>query len=585
MVDFPTGIPDFASMVPGNPLATGHGAVTQAAGMNRALLNARALATKLGPGTGAPALGQLLAGAATAGQTVWAGRTAGATLLVAASNASAAARATASYVCDGTADQVEINAALAALPAGGGSVRLSEGTFTLAAPIGTAKANSQLVGSGVDATTLRVVNAGGASVNGTMVQLAHASCSLSFLTVDGNKANNAAQTAMTLVAAFAADILVDTVRITNSPAYGSSTTGANARYMNCIADGCVLQGFILRSSGEAERVLALHCIARACADGFYVDSGPVTLVGCVAISNTRYGFACGASVRMIGCEAVSNVDSGFLAGGQWVSVIGCRALLNGTSGIQVTGTDVLVGGCHVIQNAQHGIYVTAARVQVVGCRVIDNSTFSNFGFIGIVLNGTTDAFVDGNLVRQGSASANKQAQGISVVNSTNVLLGHNDVHNGGASAGLADSGTNTRRTVKQQLNYVAATNLLDGAAIAAGTWTNVGTAQTFRVDSPTSLVTIALHGHLMLVAGSASEFSSRLVLDGAAVYKLGGMYFSTAQVWCNPFGGGNTVTIADLSVGDHTVIAQIATNIAGNAYLRPTGVNEPYGIQVVEHFR
>jgi hypothetical protein len=63
------------------------------------------------------------------------------------------------------------------------------------------------------------------------------------------------------------------------------------------------------------------------------------------------------------------------------------------------------------------------------------------------------------------------------------------------------------------------------------------------------------------------------------------MYFSTAQVWCNPFGGGNTVTIADLSVDDHTVIAQIATNVAGTAYLRPTGANEPYGIQVVEHFR
>jgi len=56
-------------------------------------------------------------------------------LVVAASDSSTKSKNGADYVCDGVADEVEINAALNALPAGGGKVILREGTFTIAAPI------------------------------------------------------------------------------------------------------------------------------------------------------------------------------------------------------------------------------------------------------------------------------------------------------------------------------------------------------------------------------------------------------------------------------------------------------------------
>lgn len=59
-----------------------------------------------------------------------------ASLLVAASNAPAAVKLVADYICDGTADQVEINAAIAALQTGkGGIVHLSAGQFLVNAPI------------------------------------------------------------------------------------------------------------------------------------------------------------------------------------------------------------------------------------------------------------------------------------------------------------------------------------------------------------------------------------------------------------------------------------------------------------------
>ena len=53
-----------------------------------------------------------------------------ATMVVAASDASAASRALADYFCDGVADDVQIQAAIDALPAVGGKVKLTEGNFS-----------------------------------------------------------------------------------------------------------------------------------------------------------------------------------------------------------------------------------------------------------------------------------------------------------------------------------------------------------------------------------------------------------------------------------------------------------------------
>ena len=74
-------------------------------------------------------------------------------LVVAASDASAKSKAGADYVCDGTADDVEIQAALDALPSVGGTVVLSEGTFTLAATV-TFNSFRTLIGAGLRATKI-----------------------------------------------------------------------------------------------------------------------------------------------------------------------------------------------------------------------------------------------------------------------------------------------------------------------------------------------------------------------------------------------------------------------------------------------
>lgn len=83
------------------------------------------------------------------------------TYTIAANNSQPRDKAIADYVCDGTADEVEINAALTALGAAGGRVQLSRGTYNLAATIsivgdGTTADSGKytILGAGPDTTTL-----------------------------------------------------------------------------------------------------------------------------------------------------------------------------------------------------------------------------------------------------------------------------------------------------------------------------------------------------------------------------------------------------------------------------------------------
>lgn len=76
-------------------------------------------------------------------------------LVVSASNAPLSWLNASDYVCTGTADDVKINAAISALPSSiGGTVILSEGTFTVSNSISITRNNITLLGMGREATTL-----------------------------------------------------------------------------------------------------------------------------------------------------------------------------------------------------------------------------------------------------------------------------------------------------------------------------------------------------------------------------------------------------------------------------------------------
>jgi hypothetical protein len=105
------------------------------------------------------------------------------TLVVAASDSSTAGKESADYVCDGTADEVEINAAITVLNGlGGGKLVLLEGTYVLASEIDVVD-NITLEGMGYN-TYIRNYGILGTGINNLVIQNLRIACFLSGSTVN-----------------------------------------------------------------------------------------------------------------------------------------------------------------------------------------------------------------------------------------------------------------------------------------------------------------------------------------------------------------------------------------------------------------
>ena len=88
------------------------------------------------------------------------------------------------YLCDGTGDQTEINAAIAALPSWGGEVLLLDGTYNISSSITISKANVVLRGSGPSTVLKRMFNK--SETNG-VIGCSASNCRICDLVIDGNK--------------------------------------------------------------------------------------------------------------------------------------------------------------------------------------------------------------------------------------------------------------------------------------------------------------------------------------------------------------------------------------------------------------
>ncbi len=104
---------------------------------------------------------------------------------VAANDANQEEKDEADFICDGTADDVQIQAALNSLPAVGGTVVLSSGTFNVNARVLETTDNIHIKGSGRESTIITsTLDAG----NDAMFQFNGDDCSMTDLTLDGDDA-------------------------------------------------------------------------------------------------------------------------------------------------------------------------------------------------------------------------------------------------------------------------------------------------------------------------------------------------------------------------------------------------------------
>jgi parallel beta-helix repeat protein len=287
--------------------------------------------------------------------------TRGRTIVVAASNSIDTTLAPAAYRCDGVDDQVEINAAIVALGATGGTVILLEGTYNITASINLAS-NTTLMGEGAG-TLLRIPNGHNADlavISGNQVS----NVLVAELRADGNKANQAAGNGQ--------GVYFNTVTY--------------SKIVNCWMENM--------NSGIGDL-----------GEGIYLlDSDYITVANNTCVENEDCGICLeGSSYNTIEDNVSYNNDGEgielYLAGNNGNAIVGNNCQSNGGSGIVLWGasdSNTIVGNISQ-DNTDHGVYFfTSAGVGPSYCTIAGNVTMGN-GDTGIFLDrDCAHNLIDGN---------------------------------------------------------------------------------------------------------------------------------------------------------------------------------------------
>lgn len=349
----------------------------------------------------------------------------------------------ADYITDGTADDVEINAALASLGSTGGSVYVKPGTYISTASI-SIPSNVSLIGSGFS-TVLKY--ASGSGYNGLIknsVQTdggaGNTGILIRDLKIDGNSAN--------AVGSDPRDML-----------FFRNVT--NCTVQNVLITDCVDSAFVLdeTASNDSTDNKFIDCIADTTGDiGFYFsNTSRNTIQRCIALNTSSYGFrvrrtsGTGLNNQLIGCRAYNcgqnaafNVDGFMIDTCDLTQLVGCKSILSGRYGFQISDSAYCtLSGCDAYLSDLHGIYLTGAgRGSITGGVVHQSGQTTTNTYSGLYLADAIDWTITG--VRSGDSGAGtRQKYGIEENGtSDNNAISSNMLDRNG-TGGLLTVGANT----------------------------------------------------------------------------------------------------------------------------------------------
>jgi len=288
---------------------------------------------------------------------------------VASSSAPAWMVKQAQYVCDGTADDVQIQQAVDA--ANGGLVILSPGTFSVSSSIELDDSTS-LMGAGINSTVLQLANNANTNV---LRSPSAATGNVYFVTVKnlaiyGNKTNNSSGRGIYMK--FAHTWLIEDVFIKDTAEHGVDivATGTSNIALNNWFKNCRIQD---TASGQYNIVF-----------GSYAPNNHV--LNCIFGSSTAQ-----AAVGLLNDET---------------TFIGCHISGAGTNGIKISGSNNIITGNFVEASTSDGIVVDDG---VSGNRIENNVIFnSGYGgaagtYSGIKVSGQKTAIIGNRMFdRQGT---------------------------------------------------------------------------------------------------------------------------------------------------------------------------------------
>jgi len=333
-----------------------------------------------------------------------------ATVHVAASDSTAELKSQADYICDGYNDQVEIQAAINALPASGGEVVLAEGKFSLGSSV-TLKSNTVLRGAGeektiltfssgrVDISGVQYVTVGDFKLLGTgAVFIKNAK----HITAERIYAYDISNVQWGAFQVRADSYVTEDIKLIDCTAdyiarHGFVNDGTNGglikdmQFIRCKALSCGLHnritaewgtwvtGFDITETVDIENVLLDSCVAdNNWESGFHIEYFPkktnVTFINCLSTNNGRVkqysndekiwmaGYTVSGDVTLINCTAENNMKGIFFNTGHWAA---------GGVFVDVPGTPKFINFHDDGSNI--GLYMLGARRGVLENCVFENS--------------------------------------------------------------------------------------------------------------------------------------------------------------------------------------------------------------------
>lgn len=356
------------------------------------------------------------------------------------------------YVCDGTADDVQLNAAInAAHAAGGGTVHLKEGTYEITAYLDFAN-NDNIVFEGEGwGTILRPENGHNNHViySDTTENLVWRD-----FMIDGNGANQTtgwgiwcnSGTNNRAINLYIKDIFAGAI------AWGTGSTRCDA--YGCYGDtahhSSTVDMFVIYSATYSSFT---KCWATGCTNildncfGIYNPSGSEDdcrgscIDSCVGVDSTGNGVNVewARDVRVINCHMQDMTGTGIVVNQTTtnnVTISGNVCYSNGDKGISINaGWGITVSNNVSKDNTNYGIYVEVDDADDNGGCSVNNNVVTGNGGIAINVNSANDVIVNGNTVVD-----NGTEHGIQINGSDRfTVIGNNIFSTGGTEQGRAIS--------------------------------------------------------------------------------------------------------------------------------------------------
>ncbi len=389
----------------------------------------------------------------------------GPTFQVAATGATQARKTSSDYECDGTADNVQIQAAIDALPAAGGKVMLTEGTFTIASQV-VLPSDTVLQGQG-STSILKLRDSHGSGVDILDVAASASDVQILDLQVDGNKANNAGQTAHAIkVNAGASNIKIDNCSLVNCTGNGvRAKTGTGAVITNLVISHSYVNatdehGIVF--NWEVEKSSIYKCWignTAANANGIWVGNSSTHLniegntidtpgdIGIELWTGCDFSTVRGNVVKDAGLMGIS------LDGSDWCTVVGNvvdtpsgqglelalsqRCVLEGNTVFNPGATGIAVSNTTPKENIIKNNQVIDGGSSVHGIQIVNTGTGSQITG-NVVINCNRGIFINGagnNIKIAENYVRDNDATGIYLFNVTDPEIYNNTMINNNVGAG------------------------------------------------------------------------------------------------------------------------------------------------------